>query len=81
MIQSRTDAEVMEESRQVTLTKGEWELADIEAAQTTREKPDGSYSLIKYYVSYFCNFILPCIYMVYMYLFNITVHHSKSLTW
>ncbi|XP_056270766.1 5-hydroxytryptamine receptor 3A-like [Pseudoliparis swirei] len=77
MIQSRTDAEVMEESRQVTLTKGEWELADIEAAQTTREKPDGSYSLIKYYVIlrrrstfYVVNLLIPSCFLVTMDLFS-----------
>ncbi|TNN75543.1 5-hydroxytryptamine receptor 3C [Liparis tanakae] len=77
MMQSHTDAEVMEESRQVMLTKGEWELVDIEAAQSTLEKPDGSYSSIKYHVIlrrrsilYVVNLLIPSCFLVTVDLFS-----------
>lgn len=61
MLPSKTPEEDLEESREVIETRGEWELVDIETAPITLEILDGTYSEIKYFVSYFCYFILFCI--------------------
>ena len=51
MIQGTTSEEILEESRQVLQTNGEWELADITVGHTTLALDLGEYSEIKYYVS------------------------------
>ncbi|XP_068564098.1 5-hydroxytryptamine receptor 3C-like [Cebidichthys violaceus] len=77
VIQSTTVAEVLEESRQVIQTEGEWELFDIKAAQTTLEIDDGSYSEIKYYIIlrrrptlYVVNLLIPSCFLITVDLFS-----------
>ncbi|XP_049444581.1 5-hydroxytryptamine receptor 3A-like [Epinephelus fuscoguttatus] len=77
MIEKLTAAEILEESRQVMQTRGEWELVDIEQAQTTLEITAGSYSEIKYYiilrrrpVLYVINLLLPSCFLIIVDLFS-----------
>lgn len=53
MIQGTTAKQVLNESRDVMVTNGEWELTDISIADSTLELDVGSYSEIMYYVSIF----------------------------
>ncbi len=53
MIEGITAEVALEESKQVMVTKGEWELIDIEVAPANLEVSDASYSEIKYFVSTF----------------------------
>lgn len=53
MNQGSTAAMMLQESKAVLQTNGEWELADIAVGQTTLTIDVGSYSEIKYYVSTF----------------------------
>ncbi|XP_049444299.1 5-hydroxytryptamine receptor 3A-like [Epinephelus fuscoguttatus] len=77
MIEKLTAAEILEESRQVMQTRGEWELVDIEQAQTTLEITAGSYSEIKYYIIlrrrpllYVINLLLPSSFLITVDLFS-----------
>ncbi|XP_068563230.1 5-hydroxytryptamine receptor 3A-like [Cebidichthys violaceus] len=77
MIQSTTAAEMLEESRKMIKTEGEWELIDIEAAQTTLEREVGSYSEVKYYIIlrrrpllYVVNLLIPSCFLITVDLFS-----------
>lgn len=48
-----TAEEILKESRDVILTNGEWEVADITVAPINLTLVEGSYSEITYYVSTF----------------------------
>lgn len=51
MIEGATSEEILQESRDVLQTNGEWELADIVVDHSTLALDVGSYSEVKYYVS------------------------------
>ncbi|XP_003974288.2 5-hydroxytryptamine receptor 3C-like [Takifugu rubripes] len=71
MVPSTTSAEILEESKLVAQTDGEWELSDIEVVPATLEIADGKYSQIIYHlilrrrpILYVINLILPSIFLV-----------------
>lgn len=51
MIQGHTAEEILNESRDVIETNGEWELVDIKLAPNTLVLDEGTFSEIIYYVS------------------------------
>lgn len=53
MVSSSTAAEILEESKLVAQTDGEWELSNIEVVSSTLEIADGKYSQIIYHVRFF----------------------------
>lgn len=53
MMPEATAEEILKESRDVILTNGEWEIADITVAPINLTLAEGSYSEITYYVSTF----------------------------
>uniref|UniRef100_A0A8C4GIH2 Neurotransmitter-gated ion-channel transmembrane domain-containing protein n=1 Tax=Dicentrarchus labrax TaxID=13489 RepID=A0A8C4GIH2_DICLA len=66
MIQAATSEEILEKSRNVLQTKGEWELIDIDVAPSTLAIEETQYSQIKYYISirrrpthYVVNLLVP----------------------
>ncbi|XP_059197466.1 5-hydroxytryptamine receptor 3C-like [Centropristis striata] len=77
MFQRRTSEEIFTESKQVLQTKGEWELVDIKASQSTLEIIDGSYSGITYYlilrrrpILYVVNLLIPSCFLITLDLFS-----------
>lgn len=58
LVQINTAAEVLEDSRNVIYTRGEWELVDIQAVTNILELSEKNYSELRYYVSAFRHFIL-----------------------
>ncbi|XP_037626102.1 5-hydroxytryptamine receptor 3A-like [Sebastes umbrosus] len=77
VFQSVTVAEILEESRQVITTRGEWELVDIKASSTSLDIDDGSYSEIRYYIIlrrrpslYVVNLLIPSIFLLALDLFS-----------
>lgn len=53
MIQGTTAEQILQQSKDVIETNGEWELADITVAPFTLTLEDDSYSEIKFHVSTF----------------------------
>lgn len=51
MTQGSTAEEILQESREVFATNGEWDLADIQAVPFTLSLGEDNYSEIKYFVS------------------------------
>ena len=51
MIQGHTAEEILNESRDVIETNGEWELVDIKLAPNTLVLDEGTFSKVIYYVS------------------------------
>lgn len=51
MIQGDTSAEVLQNSKDIIETRGEWELIDIRVAENNLTFPEGTYSEVKYSVS------------------------------
>ncbi|XP_070765024.1 5-hydroxytryptamine receptor 3A-like [Enoplosus armatus] len=77
MFQSTTAAQILEESRNVIQTKGEWELINIKIAPSTLEISYGSYSDIKYYIIlrrrpilYVVNLLIPSCFLITLDLFS-----------
>lgn len=64
ILQGTSAAEILSESRDVIQTKGEWELVGIEAALSTLEVEEGTYSSIKYFVSSFIIYHINSLYIV-----------------
>lgn len=58
MMQGSTAEDILQESRQVLKTNGEWELADIKIANVSLSLDVGDYSEIQYSVSTFAVIIL-----------------------
>lgn len=58
MMQGSTAEDILQESRQVLKTNGEWELADINIANVSLSLDVGDYSEIQYSVSTFAAIIL-----------------------
>lgn len=53
MVPSKTSAEILEVSKRVAQTDGEWELSNVEVVPATLEIADGKYSQIIYHVRSF----------------------------
>ncbi|XP_049911729.1 5-hydroxytryptamine receptor 3A-like isoform X2 [Epinephelus moara] len=77
MNQIHSAAEILEESRNVIQTRGEWELVDIKQAQTTLEITEGSYSELKFFIIlrrrpilYVVNLLLPSCFLITLDLFS-----------
>ncbi|XP_070688308.1 5-hydroxytryptamine receptor 3C-like [Pempheris klunzingeri] len=77
LVQSATAAEVIEESREVMQTKGEWELLNIEITTTILNIVHGNYSDITYYiilrrrpVLYVVNLLIPSCFLITLDLFS-----------
>uniref|UniRef100_A0A8C4DVV4 5-hydroxytryptamine receptor 3A n=1 Tax=Dicentrarchus labrax TaxID=13489 RepID=A0A8C4DVV4_DICLA len=77
MIQGATSEEILEESRYVLQTKGEWELIDINVAPSTLVLQEGSYSDIKYFIilkrrptHYVVNLLVPSCFLIAVDLFS-----------
>ncbi|XP_049444584.1 5-hydroxytryptamine receptor 3A-like [Epinephelus fuscoguttatus] len=77
MNQRHSAAEILEESREVLQTRGEWELIDIKQAQTTLEITEGTYSELKFFiilrrrpVLYVVNLLLPSCFLITLDLFS-----------
>uniref|UniRef100_A0A3Q1ENL6 Neurotransmitter-gated ion-channel ligand-binding domain-containing protein n=1 Tax=Acanthochromis polyacanthus TaxID=80966 RepID=A0A3Q1ENL6_9TELE len=77
MIQGSTSEEILQESRGVLQTNGEWELTDIGVADSTLALEDGSYSEIKYFlilrrrpVLYVVNLLIPSCFLITVDLFS-----------
>ncbi|KAM9383996.1 5-hydroxytryptamine receptor 3A-like [Pholidichthys leucotaenia] len=77
MIQGSTSKEILEESRDVLVTNGEWELADVGTAEFTLALEVGSYSEIKYFlilrrrpIVYVVNLLIPSCFLITLDLFS-----------
>uniref|UniRef100_A0A669EDX8 5-hydroxytryptamine receptor 3A n=1 Tax=Oreochromis niloticus TaxID=8128 RepID=A0A669EDX8_ORENI len=77
MIQGATAEKVLKESRDVIVTNGEWELADINIADSSLHLDDGSYSEITYYIVlrrrpivYVVNLLVPSCFLITVDLFS-----------
>ncbi|XP_070765021.1 5-hydroxytryptamine receptor 3A-like [Enoplosus armatus] len=77
MFQSTTAAQILEESRNVIQTKGEWELINIKIAPSTLEISYGNYSELKYYIIlrrrpilYVVNLLIPSCFLITLDLFS-----------
>ncbi|XP_040897265.1 5-hydroxytryptamine receptor 3A-like [Toxotes jaculatrix] len=77
MFHGSTAELILAESREVLMTKGEWELADIESAQNSLEITEGSYSEIKFFiilrrrpVLYVVNLLIPSCFLITLDLFS-----------
>ncbi|XP_067454268.1 5-hydroxytryptamine receptor 3A-like [Thunnus thynnus] len=77
MIQGSTAADILEESREVLQTNGEWELADIKVAPSTLVLKEASYSEIKYFVIlrrrptlYVVNLLIPSAFLITLDIFS-----------
>ncbi|KAL7396149.1 hypothetical protein ABVT39_001182 [Epinephelus coioides] len=77
MNQKHSAAEILEESRKVLHTRGEWELVDIKQAQTTLEITEGSYSELKFFIIlrrrpilYVVNLLIPSCFLITVDLFS-----------
>ncbi|XP_049444583.1 5-hydroxytryptamine receptor 3A-like [Epinephelus fuscoguttatus] len=75
--QKHSAAEILEESRKVLHTRGEWELVDIKQAQTTLEITEGSYSELKFFIIlrrrpilYVVNLLIPSCFLITLDLFS-----------
>ncbi|XP_078024964.1 5-hydroxytryptamine receptor 3C-like isoform X2 [Epinephelus lanceolatus] len=77
IIKTGTSAEILEESRDVMQTRGEWELVDIRSSESYIETGHGNYSEIKYYIIlrrrpilYVVNLLLPSCFLITLDLFS-----------
>ncbi|XP_070765025.1 5-hydroxytryptamine receptor 3A-like [Enoplosus armatus] len=77
MIQGTTAAQILEESRNVIQTNGEWELVDIKVDPSALKIFDESYSEIKYYIIlrrrpllYVVNLVIPSCFLITVDLFS-----------
>ncbi|XP_008289923.1 5-hydroxytryptamine receptor 3A-like [Stegastes partitus] len=77
MIKGSTSEEILEESRQVLQTNGEWELTDITIAEFSLDLDEGSYSEIKYFlilrrrpILYVVNLLIPSCFLITVDLFS-----------
>ncbi|XP_051231899.1 5-hydroxytryptamine receptor 3A isoform X3 [Dicentrarchus labrax] len=78
MIQGATSEEILEKSRNVLQTKGEWELIDIDVAPSTLAIEETQYSQIKYYIimkrrptHYVVNLLVPSCFLVTLDVFSV----------
>ncbi|XP_039888111.1 5-hydroxytryptamine receptor 3A-like isoform X2 [Simochromis diagramma] len=77
MIQGATAEKVLKESRDVIVTNGEWELTDINIADSSLHLDSGSYSEITYYIvlkrrpiAYVVNLLVPSCFLITVDLFS-----------
>ncbi|CAN9500905.1 unnamed protein product [Ophioblennius macclurei] len=77
MIQGSTSEEILEESRDVMETNGEWELVDISVAQKTLALGSGEYSEISFFIVmrrrpilYVVNLLIPSCFLITVDLFS-----------
>ncbi|XP_049444582.1 5-hydroxytryptamine receptor 3A-like [Epinephelus fuscoguttatus] len=77
IIKTGTSAEILEESRHVMQTRGEWELVDIKSSESYIETGHGNHSEIKYYIIlrrrpilYVVNLLLPSCFLITLDLFS-----------
>ncbi|XP_008289936.1 5-hydroxytryptamine receptor 3A-like [Stegastes partitus] len=77
MVKHHTAAEILEQSKQVLQTKGEWELADIQIAPSHLDVTVGSYSTVKFFlilarrpVMYVVNLLIPSCFLITLDLFS-----------
>ncbi|XP_039984754.1 5-hydroxytryptamine receptor 3A-like [Xiphias gladius] len=77
MVQGATPEEILQESREVLMTNGEWELADVGIAHSTLAIDVGNYSEIKYFIIlrrrpilYVVNLLIPSCFLITLDLFS-----------
>ncbi|XP_023011072.3 5-hydroxytryptamine receptor 3A [Maylandia zebra] len=77
MIQGATAEKVLKESQDVIVTSGEWELTDINIADSSLHLDSGSYSEITYYIvlrrrpiAYVVNLLVPSCFLITVDLFS-----------
>ncbi|KAE8294078.1 5-hydroxytryptamine receptor 3A [Larimichthys crocea] len=77
LVQINTAAEVLEDSRNVIYTRGEWELVDIQAVTNILELSEKNYSELRYYLIlsrrprlYIVNLIIPSVFLSILDLFS-----------
>lgn len=79
MVPSTTSAEILEESKLVAQTDGEWELSDVEVVPATLEIADGKYSQIIYHVCCFFFYIFKLILLSKIVLYSVMSKPSDLL--
>ncbi|XP_044218404.1 5-hydroxytryptamine receptor 3A-like [Thunnus albacares] len=77
MIQGATSEEILQESREVMETNGEWELVDIKVSTSNLVLYEGSYSEIKYFIIlsrrpilYVVNLLIPSAFLITLDIFS-----------
>lgn len=66
MTSSKTSEEILEESRTLVQTEGEWELVNVDVKPFLLVLEEGNYTQVKYFVS---NFIILTILSFYLILY------------